>query len=163
MGGEFGQWDEWHHERSLDWHLLEWEPHRGVMACLRDLNRLCAAEPALHELDFDHHGFEWIDHGDAENSVLCWLRKGKDATHPILAVCNFTPVPRYGYRVGVPHGGFWKEIFNSDAQAYWGSGLGNYGGVETDFGGSHGRPVSLNLTLPPLGVVLFKHQGERGT
>jgi 1,4-alpha-glucan branching enzyme len=161
MGGEFGQWDEWHHERSLDWHLLDWDPHKGIAACVRDLNRLCAAEPALHELDFDAAGFEWIDHGDAENSVLCWLRKGKDASHPILAVCNLTPVPRYGYRVGVPRAGFWKEIFNSDAQLYWGSGLGNYGGVDTDFGSSHSRPVSLSLTLPPLGLVLLKHQGER--
>ncbi len=161
MGGEIGQWDEWHHERSLDWHLLQWPPHQGISACIRDLNRLSAAEPALHEIDFDQAGFEWIDHGDAENSVLCWLRKGKDPTHPILAVCNFTPVPRQGYRVGVAQGGFWKEIFNSDAQEYWGSGMGNCGGLVTEDVSWHGRPLSLNVTLPPLGVVLFKHQGEQ--
>jgi 1,4-alpha-glucan branching enzyme len=161
MGGEIGQWDEWNHERSLDWHLLQHESHRGLAACVRDLNRLYAQEPALHERDFDSAGFEWIDHGDAENSVLCWLRKGKDASHPILVVCNFTPVPRAGYRVGAPRAGFWKEIFNSDGREYGGSGLGNAGGVDADFGGAHGRPVSLSVTLPPLGVVFLKHQGER--
>jgi 1,4-alpha-glucan branching enzyme len=159
MGGEFGQWDEWHHEKSLDWHLLQYEPHQGLAACVRDLNRLSAAEPALHELDFDPAGFEWIDHGDAENSVLCWLRKAKEDKHPLLVVCNFTPVPRQGYRVGVPHGGWWKEIFNSDGREYCGSGMGNSGGVRADSEAAHGRPLSVSLTLPPLAVVMFKHQG----
>jgi 1,4-alpha-glucan branching enzyme len=161
MGGEFGQWDEWHHDRSLDWHLLQSDSHGGLLSCVRDLNRVCAAEPALHELDFDPAGFEWIDHSDADNSILSWLRKDKEASHPIVAVFNFTPVARYAYRVGVPHGGFWKEIFNSDSQHYWGSGVGNEGGVDAEFGVSHDRPVSLSLTLPPLGAVFLKHQGDR--
>jgi 1,4-alpha-glucan branching enzyme len=158
MGGDIGQWDEWHHDRSLDWHLLEYAPHQGIARLVQDLNRLYSAEPALHELDLDPAGFEWVDHHDAENSTLSYLRKARSDPHPLLVACNFTPVPRQGYHVGVPRTGYWREIFNSDAQVYGGGGVGNWGGVDTDFGLAHGRPVFLNLTLPPLGVVVLKHE-----
>ncbi len=160
MGGEFGQWNEWNHDASLDWHLLDSPLHQGVAAWLRDLNRLYAAESALHELDFDQAGFEWIDHHDAENSTLAYLRKERSGREPLLVVCNFTPVPRFGYYVGVPRSGFWREVLNSDARAYGGSGLGNEGGAEAVAGLAHGRPVSIPLTLPPLAVVVLKHEDE---
>jgi 1,4-alpha-glucan branching enzyme len=121
-----------------------------------DLNRVLRREPALHQLDCDPAGFEWVDANDTENSVLTWLRKGTEERDVVLVACNFTPVPRYDYRVGVPHPGFWREVLNTDAPAYGGSGLGNFGGVETSPVPRHGREQSLNLVLPPLAVLVLR-------
>jgi 1,4-alpha-glucan branching enzyme len=156
MGGEFGQWREWNHDQSLDWHLLEYAPHRGLQRYVQDLNRLLRSEPALYELDFEPAGFEWVDPNDWEQSVLSYLRKGRDPNELLLVVGNFTPVPRHHYRLGVPRAGRWREILNSDAELYGGSGLGNLGGVEAVPLPSHGHPYSLTLTLPPLAVIVFK-------
>ena len=156
MGAELGQRREWNHDTSLDWHLLDFAPHAGLRRWVQHLNILYRGEAALHELDFDPAGFEWVDFSDSENSVIGFLRKGKRAEDTVLAVCNFTPVPRHNYHVGVPAGGFWKEILNSDAREYGGSGQGNFGGVEAVPVPKHGRYHSLSLTLPPLGMVVFK-------
>jgi len=161
MGGEFGQWREWNHEESLDWHLVQYAPHADLQRWVRDLNRLYRSEPALHELDLDPAGFEWVDANDAEQSVLSFLRKASSTDDIFLVVCNFTPVPRINYRLGVPRAGLWREVLNSDAHEYGGSGWGNWGGVEADPIPFHGRPCSLNLTLPPLATVFFK--SEEGT
>ena len=155
MGGEFGQWREWNHDQSLDWHLLALEPHQRLQQWVRDLNRLYRAEPSLHAGDCRAEGFEWIDSGDAANSVLSFLRRGGDGG-TIVVVCNFTPMPRHNYRVGVPGGGFWREVLNSDAICYGGSGQGNLGGIDAAPTGAAGRFHSINATLPPLGVVVFK-------
>jgi 1,4-alpha-glucan branching enzyme len=156
MGGEFGQGLEWSHERSLDWHLLQRENHAGVKAWVRDLNRLMRQEPALHAHDFDGHGFEWVDCNDAESSVITLLRKGGQGHADILVALNFTPLPRQSYRVGVPHGGFWREVLNSDAHQYGGGGWGNLGGQEAAPVGAHARNYSLALTLPPLAAVFLR-------
>jgi 1,4-alpha-glucan branching enzyme len=156
MGGEFGQRQEWYHEESLHWHLLENSSHKGMQRWVQDLNRHLKAEPALFEIDFSHEGFEWIDAGNSEQSVLSFIRKGKSADSILLAVCNFTPVVRDNFRVGVPKAGFWREVLNSDAKEYGGSGTGNFGGVDSVPLACHGRYNSVLLTLPPLGVVLFK-------
>jgi 1,4-alpha-glucan branching enzyme len=156
MGGEIGQWREWNHDQSLDWHLLEHAPHQGVRRWLQDLNRFYRAEPALFQRDFDAGGFEWVDLHDWEQSVVSFLRKGDTPDETILVVCNFTPVAHTNYRVGVPRGGFWREVLNSDASIYGGSGQGNLGGVEAAPVPAHGRSHSLSLTLPPLGVVYLK-------
>jgi 1,4-alpha-glucan branching enzyme len=158
MGGEFGCWNEWNHEQSLDWHLLDYPQHAGVRQWVGDLNWLYASDPTLYELDLDPSGFEWIDANDSDQSTLSFLRKGKEGVY--LVACNFTPVPRYDYRVGVPHAGFWKEVINSDAREYGGSGMGNLGGVMADEWGSHGQAASLKVVLPPLGIVFFKYAGE---
>jgi 1,4-alpha-glucan branching enzyme len=158
MGGEFGQWGEWNHDQSLDWHLCQYAPHAGLQRWLEDLNRLYRSEPALYELDTHPSGFEWIDCNDAPASVVSCLRKGNLTGDLILVVCNFTPTPRLNYRVGAPRGGFWQEVRNSDAHDYGGSGYGNMGGVEAAPVPCHGRPYSLNLTLPPLSAVFFKHE-----
>jgi len=155
MGGEFGQWREWSHDGSLDWDLVDYPLHSGVQQWIRDLNRLYRSEPALHELDCEPAGFEWIDCGDAESSVVSLIRKGKSTANLVLMVCNFTPVPRQEYRIGAPHGGFWREALNSDATEYGGSGMGNRGGVDADPWPQHGRPFSLPLTLPPLSVLFL--------
>jgi 1,4-alpha-glucan branching enzyme len=156
MGGEFGQWAEWSHDRSLDWHLLRYEPHRGLQRLVKDLNRLYRSEPALHTGDTDPRGFEWIDANDWEQSVISFLRKDVDGEGVVMVVCNFTPVPRTGYRVGAPVAGYWREILNTDAAEYGGSGWGNMGGVEAEEIGFHGRPASLPLTLPPLACLYLK-------
>ena len=156
MGGEFGQWQEWHHDRSLDWHLLNYQRHVEIQGWVRSLNQLYRSELALHELDFEPHGFEWIDCNDADQSVISFIRKGRLTNDIILVVCNFTSVPRYQYRVGVPRDGFWKELANSDAREFGGSGHGNFGGVNAEHIPWHGRPYSLNLTVPPLSVEFFK-------
>ncbi len=155
MGGEFGQWSEWYHEASLDWHLLEYDRHANLQRWVEDLNRFYRQEPALFTQDFSPGGFEWIDCNDVMQSVITFLRWGREG-EVILVACNFTPVPRHNYRVGVPEGGFWQEVLNSDALNYGGSGQGNLGGVEAAPIPFHGRFNSLNLTLPPLGVVFFK-------
>jgi 1,4-alpha-glucan branching enzyme len=159
MGGELGQWNEWYHEVSLDWHLLDYPPHRGLQRWVEDLNRAYRQEPALHQLDFQPAGFEWIDCNDSQHSVLSLLRKGRLERDTVIVVCNFTPAPRPNYRVGAPQGGFWREILNSDATEYGGSGWGNLGGIEATPVPCHGRPHSLNLVLPPLGAVLLKWEG----
>ena len=159
MGGEFGQWREWVHDGSLDWDLLGYPLHTGLQRWVEDLNRLYRSEPALHEMDCDPAGFEWIDCDDADSSTVTLIRKGKSSSTIILVVCNFTPVPRYSYRLGSPRSGFWQEILNSDAGEYGGSNMGNLGGVETVPVPLHGRPHSLTITLPPLSVSFFKHQG----
>jgi 1,4-alpha-glucan branching enzyme len=156
MGSEFGQWREWDHNSSLDWNLLDYERHRGLLRWTEDINRFYREQAAMH-LDTDPACFEWIDGSDADNSVLSFLRKGSHPNGEILIVCNFTPVPRDGYRVGVPRDGYWQELLNSDAQEYWGSGMGNSGGVHADPISSHGRIYSLNLLLPPLSIVFFRH------
>jgi 1,4-alpha-glucan branching enzyme len=161
MGGEFGQWREWSHDRELDWNLLEHPLHRGVQRCVEDLNRLYRAEPALHELDEEAlAGFEWIDCHDAEASVLSFLRKGKTVRDPILAVFNFTPIPRPGYRIGTPRAGVWRQLLNTDAAEYAGSGLPTGDSQEAAPGAVHGRPFSLALTLPPLAAVFWKPDPE---
>ncbi|MFW5863652.1 MAG: 1,4-alpha-glucan branching protein GlgB, partial [Desulfohalobiaceae bacterium] len=156
MGGEFGQWQEWYHEESLHWHLLQQPEHQGLQRWLRELNLLYRQEPALHQLDFQQQGFEWVDFSDQENSVISYLRQDAGQDELFLMVCNFTPVPRHNYQVGVPAGGFWREILNSDAQEYWGSGQGNFGGLRAFPEHCHGRYHSLSLTLPPLGIAIFK-------
>jgi len=156
MGAEFGQRREWNHQESLDWDLLGHASHLGIQRWVTDLNRVYRAEAALHQLDFQAEGFEWVDFHDWENGVVGLLRKGRDSSDAVLAVCNFTPVVRANYRVGVPHPGFWRELLNSDAERYSGSGQGNFGGVESVPDETHGRPHSLSLTLPPLSIVLFK-------
>ena len=158
MGGEFAQRREWAHDSSLDWHLLEAPAHAGVQRWVRDLNQLYREQPALHELDCDPAGFEWIDCDDVEGSVVSLLRKGRSTSTLVIAVCNFTPVPRQSYRIGAPRGGYWREVLNSDAATYGGSGMGNGGGAEAEPAPVHGRPCSLNLTLPPLSVLFFTNQ-----
>jgi 1,4-alpha-glucan branching enzyme len=156
MGGEFGQGQEWGHERSLDWHLLGHPLHAGVQKWVSDLNRMYRTEPALHEGDCRPGGFEWVDCTDSSSCVITFLRKGTTTQDRILVACNFTPVPRVGYRVGVPYGGWWQELLNSDAAEYGGSGMGNAGGAQADGVWWHGQPCSLTLTLPPLGILFFK-------
>ena len=161
MGGEIGQWNEWNHESSLDWHLLHEPGNGGLVRWVEEVNKLYRTEPALYELDFDPAGFQWVDANDADQSVISFLRRGKDPDTWLLFVLNFTPVPRWNYRVGVPLKGFWNEILNSDSREYGGSGQGNFGGLETAPIRYHGRPVSLNVTVPPLGMVVFKNAPAR--
>ncbi|HVT06194.1 MAG TPA: 1,4-alpha-glucan branching protein GlgB, partial [Polyangia bacterium] len=157
MGGEFGQWNEWNHDVSLDWHLLrEGTLHGQLQLLVGELNRLYRSEPGLHRRDADPRGFEWVAADDVENSVYAFLRKGDEGQPPILCVYNCTPIPRFNYRIGVPGEGVWSEILNSDAAAFGGSNHGNIGGVEATPVPSHGRPYSLNLTLPPLGALYLK-------
>jgi 1,4-alpha-glucan branching enzyme len=161
MGGELGQWNEWYHETSVDWHLLNDAHHQGIKQWITDLNRLYRSETALHELDHEPQGFEWVDCTDAEASVVSFIRRGRSSADLVLAVFNFTPTPRHNYRVGVPRGGYWEEILNSDAVHYGGSGQGNIGGVDAAPLGCHGLSHSLNLVLPPLAAVFFK-SGDEG-
>jgi len=156
MGGEFGQWAEWDHDQSLEWHLLQYLPHQGLQRWVRDLNAFYRSHPALYEKDFTPEGFEWIDFKDADQSVISYLRKGVNPDDPVLVVCNFTPVPRQGYRVGVPREGFWQEMLNSDAEEYGGSGWGNFGGLPADPIPSHGKLYSLSVSIPPLSIMIFK-------
>ena len=158
MGGEFGQWAEWAHDGSLEWDVLQYAPHAGLQKWVRDLNRFYRSEPALYERDCDPAGFEWIDCGDADSSVLSLIREGRTTHTIILVICNFTPVPRIQYRIGAPRPGYWREVLNSDAEDYGGSGMGNSGGVEAAPVPHHGRPYSLTLTLPPLSVLFFKSE-----
>ncbi len=156
MGGEFGQWQEWNHDRSLDWHLCDYEPHRGLQCLIRDLNRVYREESALHEVDFEWSGFQWIDFSDSDNSVIAFLRKSRNMQDTLICVCNFTPVPRYGYRIGVPEPGWYQELINTDGIAYGGSNLGNGGGIQATATPNHGLSYSLTLTLPPLSVLFLK-------
>jgi len=158
MGGEFGQWKEWNHDSSLDWHLLQFSPHQGLGKWVADLNKAYQNEPALFEKDFQPHGFEWIDFHDAEKSVISFMRRGNSPQDTIVVVCNFTPIPRNNYRLGVPMGGLWREVLNSDARIYGGAGFGNAGIVEAAPVSFYGRyNYSLSLQLPPLGIIILKH------
>jgi 1,4-alpha-glucan branching enzyme len=160
MGCEFGQWREWNHDASLDWHLLDHEFHRGILRCVRDLNRLYARERALHERDFDPSGFQWIDCSDHENSVVSLLRRAADPADHLVLALNFTPVPRSRYRIGVPEGTLYRELLNTDSAIYGGSDVGNSGAVMPEPVPAHGFEQSLCLELPPLGCVILKP--ERG-
>ncbi|HEX5647006.1 MAG TPA: 1,4-alpha-glucan branching protein GlgB [Nitrospira sp.] len=162
MGGEFGQWREWNHDVSLDWHLCDFEPHRGLQRLIRDLNGLYRTEPALYEADFDWSGFQWIDFTDTDNSVVAFLRKATSSTDAVVCVCNFTPVPRHGYRIGVPTAGWYRELLNTDAFYYGGSNVGNSGGVQSVDSPCHNFPHSLTLTLPPLGMLFLKRDQAAG-
>jgi 1,4-alpha-glucan branching enzyme len=155
MGGEIAQQREWDHDRSLDWHLLDDPRHSGVQRLVRDLNRLYRQIPALHSLDDKPEGFQWSVIDDAANSIFAYLRLDAEGGKPVLVVCNFTPMPRQGYTVGIPVGGEWKEIFNSDAAIYGGSNMGNSGSVHGVAEGSHGHPASLSLMVPPLATIVL--------
>jgi len=161
MGGDFGQWNEWNHDASLDWDLLRQPFHAGLLRWVRDLNTFYRGQPSLYQVDFESSGFEWVDCNDVERSVIACLRRAKDPADMTLVVFNFTPVPRPNYRVGVPLGGYWRECLNSDATLYGGSGQGNIGGAEAVPLPHHGRPYSLSLTLPPLGALFLRHSGNR--
>ena len=156
MGCEFGQYREWNHDASLDWHLLQAPEHRGLQQWVADLNALYRSETALHERDNEPDGFEWVDCNDSEQSVVSFLRYNGDRSRAMLAVCNFTPVPRRGFRVGVPESLRWDEVLNSDAATYGGAGWGNFGGVATEDASMHGRPGSITITLPPLSILFFR-------
>jgi len=156
MGGEIGQYREWNHDGSVEWHLLRYAPHEGVQRWVRDLNAFYRREPALYESDFLPDGWRWIDADDSDDSVLTYMRFPKDQTSPIVVACNFTPVPRRGYRVGVPKEGHWHEVLNSNAAVYGGTDEGNMGGRGTEPIPTHGFDNSLLLTIPPLGMVVFK-------
>jgi 1,4-alpha-glucan branching enzyme len=159
MGGEIGQWSEWRHDGSLDWDCLNSPSHAGVQRWVGDLNELYRRAPGLYELDSDPDGFEWIDCNDTDTSVVSLMRKGRADDSAVVIVCNFTPVPRQNYRVGVPRGGWWRERLNSDANDYGGSGSGNMGGVEASPLACHGRPFSLSLSLPPLSILFLTNEG----
>ena len=156
MGGEFGQTSEWAHESSLEWHLTQYPLHAGMQALLQRLNHIYKTEKALYEYEFESQGFEWVDFHDAANSVISFLRKGKTVKDQILVVCNFTPVPRENYRIGVPKKGTWTEILNTDDPAFGGSGKGNPEEVKTEAIPAHGRENSVTLNLPPLGAIYLK-------
>jgi 1,4-alpha-glucan branching enzyme len=160
MGCEFGQWREWNHDTELDWHFLDYSEHKGVVTLVSDLNRLYRSEKALHDQDCVPMGFQWLIGDDSANSVYAYLRWSKEG-EPILVVANLTPVPREGYRIGVPFSGVWSELLNSDAQTYAGSNMGNGGGVQAEEIKSHGQPMSLALDLPPLAVLIFKPRAEQ--
>ncbi|WP_430910236.1 1,4-alpha-glucan branching protein GlgB [Methylobacterium sp. sgz302541] len=155
MGCEFGQEREWNHNQSLDWHHLDDPLHKGAKDAVRDLNRLYAATPALHARDTEAAGFQWLVADDQDNSVIAWARKGREPGQVAVVVANFTPVPREGYRIGVPEGGFYREAFNSDAERYGGSNMGNHGGLHAEAVESHGQRHSIVLTLPPLATTIF--------
>jgi 1,4-alpha-glucan branching enzyme len=158
MGGEFGQQGEWNHDSSLEWDLLEQDMHKGLQRWVRDLNTLYRGEPALHEFDCESAGFEWIDADDAEQSTLAYLRSGQSRSDVLVVACNLTPVRRDNYRMGVPRAGHWRELLNSDATLYGGSGQGNLGAVRSAPVVRHGRPQSIVITLPPLAIVVFKNE-----
>jgi 1,4-alpha-glucan branching enzyme len=165
MGGEIGQWKEWNHDTQLDWHLLRNESHTGLQRWVRDLNHFYRAERSASELDFDVAGFQWLDADDAWNSVVSYVRRSRvdpdtGVAEELLVVCNFTPLVHENYRVGVPHVGLWREVLNSDVEVYGGSGVGNLGGTRSVPVPFHGRPHSLNLTLPPLGMLVLKYEAE---
>ena len=159
MGADIAQRHEWRHDMAVEWYELEHASHKGVQNCVRDLNKIYAAEPALHELDNQPGGFDWIDAADSANSVMSFIRRAKSTEDVVLCAYNFTPVPRDTYRIGVPYPGFWQEVLNTDAEMYWGSNLGNNGGVFAEYVPYHGQPYSLLLKLPPLSAVFLKGRG----
>ncbi len=159
MGGEFGQRREWTHEGQLEWWVCNMEGHGGVQHMLRELNHVYRAEPSLYELDFSSDGFEWVEPNDEAMSVFAFLRRSSEGA-PLLVVCNLTPVPRHNYLLGVPQGGIWRELFNTDAREYGGSGWGNLGAIEAAPVRSHGRAQSLTLNLPPLSTIILKADAD---
>ena len=156
MGGEIAQEREWNHDREIDWFLLGDPAHAGIQRLVRDLNHLYRGEPALHQRDCEAAGFRWLIGDDRANSVFAFLRQGADGTQPVLVVCNMTPAPRHGYRVGVPRAGSWQEIANTDSRFYGGSDMGNGGGVSTAPIAAHGESQSLELVLPPLSTIALR-------
>jgi len=156
MGQEFGQWREWSEARQLDWDLLDHETHRGLKRWMTDLNAVYTAQPALYQHDFDAKGFRWIDADDSDNSVFAYIRFADDPKDFVVIAANFTPVPRYAYRLGVPEAGHYIEVLNSDSGHYGGSDVGNSGGVDSEVGESHSLPHSVTLTIPPLGMLMLK-------
>jgi 1,4-alpha-glucan branching enzyme len=156
MGTEFGQTSEWDHTTGLPWWLLQYPVHSTLQVLVKELNAMYRREPALYEVDDEYSGFEWIDIQDAESSVISFARFAKNREDMIVFACNFTPVPRSGYRLGVPKLGLYREILNTDSEMFGGSNLGNRGAVQADQIGHHGRPASLVITMPPLAVVAFK-------
>lgn len=156
MGGEIGQWNEWKESHSLDWNLLRYRPHQRLQKYVQDLNHIYGRESALHEVDFDYRGFEWIDFRDTDNCIVSFVRRAGNKSGHIVVVCNFTPVPRFGYRIGVPQFCFYRELLNSDSRLYWGSDLGNSGGVHSEAMPWHGQPFSVNLIIPPLSVLYLQ-------
>jgi 1,4-alpha-glucan branching enzyme len=159
MGGEFGQWDEWNHEKSLDWHLLQYDTHQGIQRWTQDLFQVYRTRRALHADDFNYTGFSWIDFNDSASSVISFERRAYDPADMLTIVCNFTPVTRTGYRVGVPEGGYYREVLNSDSARYGGSNVGNMGGVNAEPVPYNDRPWSLSLILPPLGILILSREG----
>ncbi len=159
MGQEFGQWQEWSEEKSLDWHLLELDTHQTTKTWMRDINHLYRAEPALYEADYMPEGFQWIEANDSDQSVFSYIRYAKDRKDFLVIVCNFTPVPRLSYRIGVPQGGYYLELLNSDSEIYGGGNLGNKGGREASPYAWQNFSNSIDLTLPPLGMIILKPQG----
>jgi 1,4-alpha-glucan branching enzyme len=160
MGDEFGQWAEWNHDVSLDWHLLANPLHAGLKRWVRDLNTFYRGQTAFHQLDFEAAGFEWVDCKDFQRCVISFLRRGRNPDDQLLFVCNFTPVVRQNYRIGISAGGYWREVLNSDAPVYGGSGQGNLGGLSAVPLPVHERPFSLNMLLPPLAMVVFQHESR---
>ncbi len=156
MGSEIAQWREWNHDESLDWHLLQWRDHQGILQLVCDLNALYRSQPALHQVDFEWQGYEWLELHDWENSVLAFLRRAKNPNDSMVVVCNFTPVVRENYRIGVPTGGYYREILNTDSEIYGGSNVGNQGGAWGVPEPHAGRPFHLSLRVPPLGVLFLK-------
>ncbi len=156
MGSDIGQWSEWSEARSLDWHLLDMPTHEKFNNFVRDINHLYREEPALYELDFDTEGFQWVEANDSDNSIFTYIRYAKDKSDFLVIACNFTPVPREAYRIGVPEAAHYQELLNSDAEMYGGGNIGNYGGFHSEPVGAHGFANSLNLTIPPLGIVIMK-------
>ncbi len=163
MGCEFGQWNEWNHDSELQWDLLQWETHGGVKQLMSDLNKLLIHEPAMHELDFDPAGFEWIDCNSRDESILSYVRKAKDGDDCLVVCCNFTPVPRKNFALGVPFAGWYDEVLNTDSKFYGGSNVGNISGALAEAPGWHGRPAKITINVPPLGVVVFKPRYEQTT
>jgi 1,4-alpha-glucan branching enzyme len=160
MGCEFGQWSEWNHEVSLDWHLLDEADHRGLLELVKDINRVYKEEPALWVADSDPASFRWIDAQDADSNVIGFRRIAPETGRELVCVCNFSPVPRHGYRVGLPRPGRWDEVLNTDSSVYGGSGVGNLGAVHAGDEPWHGLPHSASLTLPPLATVWLRAPAE---
>jgi 1,4-alpha-glucan branching enzyme len=156
MGMEFGQWGEWRHDTSLDWHLVDEPLHAGLQRAVADINHTYRREPALHEVDFEPGGFAWIDCNDWDASVISFVRRARQREDFLVAAMNWTPVPRPGYRIGVPEPGFYREVLNTDADWYGGGNVGNGGGVSSEPVPAHGHPQSIVLTLPPLAGLLLK-------
>jgi len=158
MGSEFGQVKEWSHDESLEWHVLKFWQHSGMQRWVKDINKVYKEELSLYEDDNSWDGFEWIDCNDSDNSVLSFLRKSPSTGEVMACVYNFNPVPKHNYKVGVTKRGFWKEILNSDSECYFGSNMGNLGGVNTYDYSTHAKPYTLEITLPPLGAVFLKYK-----
>jgi 1,4-alpha-glucan branching enzyme len=159
MGSELAQETEWNHDDSLPWHLLDRPEHAGIHALIRDLNHIYRSQPSLYDLDHDPHGFRWLDANDVARNIVAFMRVAEGGASPLVCVANLSPVPREHYRIGLPHGGHWRELLNTDAAVYGGSNVGNYGGVDAEDGAWQGQPASAELTLPPLGVVWLVPEG----